>query len=350
MSLATKELVLRSHFELKTAILKWFPRHMNRGMREMMQTLRKVDCLVEVHDSRIPFDWMREMMQTLRKVDCLVEVHDSRIPLSGRNKDLIRRLSSLKPHILILNKSDLMDIRYQRRIKERFQSEDSNSRCIFVDSLNPNTRVNGFPEILPTIIEVIRDSDRFNREDFNGFNLMVMGIPNVGKSTIINKLRNTNLRVSGKATTTGAIAGVTRSVLERIKINANPPVYLYDTPGVLEPRIDKGLETIMRCAVCATLSDQLIGYKTIADYILYWLNRHNNHRYVKLLGLDTPSDDITEVLVKGSVYLQNIVEHKSLEKGQMVKRPDVEHTAQQFVTAFRKGQLGRVMLDDDLFK
>ena len=97
---------------------------------------------------------------------------------------------------------------------------------------------------------MIRDSDRFNREDFNGFNLMVMGIPNVGKSTIINKLRNTNLRVSGKATTTGAIAGVTRSVLERIKINANPPVYLYDTPGVLEPRIDKGLETIMRCAVC----------------------------------------------------------------------------------------------------
>ncbi|CAG2181938.1 unnamed protein product, partial [Oppiella nova] len=54
MSLATKELVLRSHFELKTKILKWFPRHMNRGMREMMQTLRKVDCLVEVHDSRIP--------------------------------------------------------------------------------------------------------------------------------------------------------------------------------------------------------------------------------------------------------------------------------------------------------
>ncbi|CAG2181702.1 unnamed protein product, partial [Oppiella nova] len=193
-------------------------------------------------------------------------------------------------------------------------------------------------------------SDRFNREDFNGFNLMVMGIPNVGKSTIINKLRNTNLRVSGKATTTGAIAGVTRSVLERIKINANPPVYLYDTPGVLEPRIDKGLETIMRCAVCATLSDQLIGYRTIADYILYWLNRHNNHRYVKLLGLDTPSDDITEVLIKGSVYLENIVEHKSLEKGQMVKRPDVEHTAQQFVTAFRKGQLGRVMLDDDLLK
>jgi len=103
---------------------------------------------------------------------------------------------------------------------------------------------------LPTIIDLIRKSDRFNREDFAGFNSMILGIPNVGKSTVINKLRNICLGVGGKATSTGAIAGVTRSVMERIKINANPPVYLYDTPGVLEPKLDKGLEATMRCALC----------------------------------------------------------------------------------------------------
>lgn len=88
----------------------------------------------------------------------------------------------------------------------------------------------------------------------NDFNLMVLGIPNVGKSSIINKLRSFHLQVGGKATTTGATAGVTRRVLERIKINYNPPVYLYDTPGVLEPKFDnkfdKGLEVYMRCALC----------------------------------------------------------------------------------------------------
>ena len=94
---------------------------------------------------------------------------------------------------------------------------------------------------------------------------MIIGIPNVGKSTIINKLRNNYLKIGGKATTTGAIAGVTRSVLERIKINANPSIYLYDTPGVLEPKIDRQLETTMRCALCGQHS---IDYTNIF-YILY---------------------------------------------------------------------------------
>jgi ribosome biogenesis GTPase A len=103
---------------------------------------------------------------------------------------------------------------------------------------------------MPTVVDLIQKSDRFNREDIYDFNLMIIGIPNVGKSTIINKMRHMYLRVGGKATITGALPGVTRSVLERIKINANPPVYLFDTPGVLEPKIDKSLEVTMRCALC----------------------------------------------------------------------------------------------------
>ena len=103
---------------------------------------------------------------------------------------------------------------------------------------------------MPTVLDLIKASNRYNREDLIGYNLMIIGVPNVGKSTIINKLRNNYLKVRGRATITGALPGVTKSVLERIKINANPPIYLYDTPGVLEPKVNRDIETIMRCALC----------------------------------------------------------------------------------------------------
>ena len=184
---------------------------------------------------------------------------------------------------------------------------------------------------------MVETSNRFNRSDSFGINLMIIGIPNVGKSTIINKLRNNYYGVKGKAAQTGAIAGVTRSVMERIRISANPPVYLYDTPGVLEPRVERGIETMMRCALCgqyyhtlyrfdirsdlnynrllATLNDQFIGYQNIADYLLYWLNRHNDQSYVRFLSLDKPSDDINQVLIKGAVSLNYLRRSKNLDTG-----------------------------------
>jgi ribosome biogenesis GTPase A len=122
---------------------------------------------------------------------------------------------------------------------------------------------------MPTVVDLIQKSDRFNREDLYDFNLMIIGIPNVGKSTIINKMRNMYLGVGGRATTTGALPGVTRSVLERIKINANPPVYLFDTPGVLEPKIDKSVEVTMRCALCGqSLNRNQFSFSLLVNFFL----------------------------------------------------------------------------------
>lgn len=317
-------LKFRTQFELGVKLNKWFPKHMNRGYIEMERTLRKVDCIIEVHDSRIPF--------------------------SGRNVQFINRLKALKPHILIMNKTDLLDLRYMKKISDRLQSENNGvNKVIFVDSFHPNANINGFGEIMPSIIEIIRDSNRFNREDFNSFNLMIIGIPNVGKSTIINRLRNMYLGVSGKASRTGATPGVTKTVLERIKINPNPPIYLYDTPGVIEPKIDKGLEVMMRCALCATLSDKIIGDHNIADYLLYWMNKHKNFEYCNFFKLDTPSDNIHEVLIRGAINLNLSKSIKSYDTStsEIIERPDIERSANHFIRAFRNGEFGRVLLDDD---
>ena len=94
----------------------------------------------------------------------------------------------------------------------------------------------------------------------NYYSLLVMGIPNVGKSTVINRLRNVYLGKSGRATVTGPKAGVTRAVLEKIKICEHPrQIYLFDTPGILEPSFHKleteaDKEALMRCALCGKKS------------------------------------------------------------------------------------------------
>lgn len=102
------------------------------------------------------------------------------------------------------------------------------------------------------MIDLIHNSDRFNRSDQRDFNVMVIGIPNVGKSSLINTLRGLYMKKKSAAAV-GKMAGVTKSVMEKIKINANPPIYLLDTPGILEPKVDH-LETVMRCALCGLLT------------------------------------------------------------------------------------------------
>lgn len=123
-------------------------------------------------------------------------------------------------------------------------------------------------QFLSTVVDLIEKSENVDTnkslfmDDIN-YSLLVMGIPNVGKSTVINRLRNVYLGKPGKATITGPNAGVTRAVLEKIKICEHPRrVYLFDTPGILEPSFsrlenDADREALMRCALCGKpLRDQ----------------------------------------------------------------------------------------------
>lgn len=81
----------------------------------------------------------------------------------------------------------------------------------------------------------MRNSDRFHRNDSAEFNVMVIGVPNVGKSCLINRLRQMNVKKRGSATPVGAIAGMTTSVLTKIRVCTNPPIFILDTPGILAP-------------------------------------------------------------------------------------------------------------------
>uniref|UniRef100_A0A8C6LP74 Mitochondrial ribosome-associated GTPase 1 n=1 Tax=Nothobranchius furzeri TaxID=105023 RepID=A0A8C6LP74_NOTFU len=149
-----------------------------------------------------------------------------------------------------------------------------------------------------------------------------------------------------RASRVGGERGITRAVLTKIQVCERPLIYLLDTPGVLPPKIES-VETGMKLALCGTILDHLVGEDIIAEYLLYSLNRLGNFSYAEKYDLPEPSDDIQYVLKRIAVKLQKTQKVKALTGvGNItVTIPNYTAAANDFIRAFRKGELGPVMLD-----
>ncbi|XP_025074420.1 phosphatidylglycerophosphatase and protein-tyrosine phosphatase 1 isoform X2 [Pogonomyrmex barbatus] len=188
-------------------VLRWFPGHMTKGLRQMQQRLKNVDCILEVHDARVP--------------------------ISGRYADFSRTLIGVKPHIIILSKKDLTDRKQTESVISTLNREGL-SNMILTNLKDDQCK--GMKKILSLAKKLILDSNRYNRMEEESYSMMVIGVPNVGKSSLINRLRSNHLHL-GKATQVGGVAGITRSVLTHIKISEDPTVYLIDTPAKMFARV-----------------------------------------------------------------------------------------------------------------
>ncbi|XP_070562759.1 mitochondrial ribosome-associated GTPase 1-like isoform X2 [Ptychodera flava] len=261
----------------------WFPSHMARGMKKMQAMLRKVDCVIEVHDARIPF--------------------------TGRNM-MFRNLLGIKPHLLVLNKMDLMDSSKKTVVK--------------------------------AVVDIVNQSERYHRAEADDYNLMVVGIPNVGKSSVINAMRRMHLR-KGKGTRVGGLPGITRGVMDNIQVSNRPKIFLVDTPGIMTPYIP-GVDDGMKLALCGTLQDHKVGQEIIADYLLFWLNKNSRFEYVDVFGLDQPSDDIIFVLTHLAKTLGKMQRVRALD-GTRTIQPNHDAAASHMLRCFRTGQLGKFVLD-----
>lgn len=273
----------------------------------------------------------------------LSEVHDSRIPLSGRNTEFHYTLTSAKPNILILNKKDLVDKEHHNKIIKRVKSDADFPVNNVIMTNCKNQRCDGVKKIVPTAIDLIRNSDRFNRSEEKEHSIMIIGVPNVGKSSLVNILRNRHL-LKKAASPVGAVAGITRSVLTRIKICEDPLIYILDTPGVMMPTI-VDQEMGMKLALCSCFQDHLVGEDNIADYLLYWLNKNGNFNYVDEMGLNEPTDDVTHLLLACAYKLGKTVNIRSVANGSLEAKPDFQSAAKYFISAFRKGEFGKFCLD-----
>ena len=337
MSLTSKSLVwrkiaasFRQNFVFPTnASANWFPGHMTKGLKMMERTLLETDLVIEVHDGRIP--------------------------LSGRYVRFGGHITGHRPHILVLNKKDLAYSRsrdesekLQNRFKKVIMSEDpSLSDVIFTNC--KDIRCKGLQSVLPRSIELIQKSDRYHRASKPDSNILIIGVPNVGKSSLINLVRSGSLKIGGKATKVGSTPGVTRAMQTKIRVHDEPLIYLLDSPGILMPNI-KDMYVALKLSLCASLKDSAVGEQLIADYLLFWLNSHFRFEYVEYMKLEEPIDNCRIMLAKSAIAHGFLTTFKDFEKAGFRKVPDLTRAANHFIKGFRIGAFGPLNLDTELLQ
>ena len=263
----------------------------------------------------------RMMQENIKLIDLVIELVDARIPMSSRNPD-IDELSKNKSRIILLNKADLADGRYNTEWTEYFKEKG-----FHVLEINSKTG-SGVKAIQGLVQEACKEKierDRKRGIKNRPVRAMVVGIPNVGKSTFINAFAG---RACAK---TGNKPGVTKGK-QWIRLNQN--LELLDTPGILWPRFENQ-EVGERLAMIGSINDEILH----ADELAFALLKYVMREYPGLIG---KRYEIEETQDSYETLAQICVSRKCFLKGE---EPDMIRVAKMVTEDFRSGRIGRITLE-----
>ncbi|MCL2486430.1 MAG: ribosome biogenesis GTPase YlqF [Oscillospiraceae bacterium] len=279
--------------------IQWYPGHMTRTRRQMAESLKLVDAVVEVVDARIP--------------------------RSSRNPD-IDGLVGGKPRVLLLNKADYADQAATKRWIGYFAARGI--KAISCDCRS-GSGLGGFPAAVRAVL-----ADQIKRWESRGMSgrhikLLVAGIPNVGKSSFINRMSKT-----GKARVADR-PGVTRG---NQWFTISGGIELLDTPGVLWPKFDDPLAGL-HLAVTGAIKDAVMDTETLAAELIKLLIPRCPGVLAQRYKLE--DDDLSV----GAAQLLALI---ASNRGMLVSggQPDTERAAVMLLDEFRGGKLGRITLEE----
>lgn len=319
---------------------------------EQVPNLREDYVLPAGFDFRVWFPMhmsvqMKKMEGKLRSVDLIVEVHDARIPISGRNSTFLKQFCSIRPHVLVMNKMDLIDMKkYKQPIEDYYKYEQGVEHIVWTDCKRRLSRA--LNNVQQAVLDILVKGPRFNRSVKTEFQIMVVGIPNVGKSSLINTWRSTNLGKKKSAVTEGARPGVTVRVQNRVRVLDRPPIYVLDTPGVLSPST-RNVDEVMKLALCDLILESATNPRYVADYLLFWMNRTGDFSYTKHLEIPGgPTDDIDKLLLR--ICSEKDWRTRCLTGLSYEERWDFDRAITAFIQLFRKSVISDCCLDKELLR
>lgn len=290
------------------AVISWFPGHMAKTRKQIAEDLKLVDIVVEILDARIP--------------------------ISSQNPD-IKQITQNKKKIIVLNKYDLADEKENQKWLEYFNKKDQ--KAILVDALTGkgiNETIRLIQKEMEEDLKKIADKGRIGRK----IRVMIVGIPNVGKSSFINRIaKKTSAEVGNKP-------GVTK---QKQWIRINDKIELLDTPGVLWPKFESE-EVGMHLAITGTIKDDILELTEIAYTLTKFLLENYRENLVQRYSLN--EKQIEEILNQDQPENENIYEIMQLigkKRGAVASggRIDDDKTSKIILDDFRSGKLGKITIE-----
>ena len=277
--------------------IQWFPGHMTRAQRMIEDNLKLVDAVCEILDARIP--------------------------LASRNPD-IDRLAGDKPRLVILNRCDLADPEATAKWRRFYQERGI---AVLETDAKSGKGVNGF---IPAVRELLKDKlESYAAKGQVGrpLRVMILGIPNVGKSTLINKV------AGRKAAIAGDKPGVTRG---RQWISIDAGLDLLDTPGILWPKFDSQ-EVGELLAITNAIKSDVLDRETLSANFMLRLREHYPDALRERYKIE-PDPDLNGF---------ELLEQAAKKRGFLVSKGeyDIERMANTLLKEYHEGKLGRLTLE-----
>ena len=261
------------------------------------------------------------MQEDIKLIDLVIEVIDARCPISSRNPD-INGLANGKLRLVLLNKSDLADKATNKKWIEYFKSQGF--YCVELDSRD-RKNMKGVQSTLDEVCAAKFEKDRKRGIKNRPVRAMVVGIPNVGKSTFINSF-------SGRAVAkTGNKPGVTKGK-QWIKLNKS--VELLDTPGILWPKFEDNTVGL-HLAFIGSINDAIIETRELALELVDFLKDNYS-------GVLNSRYEVSEDSVNHEIITEIAVKRNFVKKG---SEPDFDKACNVLIDEFRSGSLGNISLE-----
>lgn len=276
----------------------------------------------------------RQIAEDLRLIDVVIELRDARIPVSSQNPDM-KELIKNKKQIIVLNKSDLADERETTKWINYYKNKGLSA--ISIDS-NSGKGINNIEKEIDILMKKEMEENAAKGRTGRPIRVLVLGIPNVGKSSFINRIsKKTTMQVGNKP-------GVTKQK-QWIRLSNN--IELLDTPGVLWPKFESE-EVAMNLAYTGTIKDEILPKVEIAYSLLRFLLYNYREKLIERYKLN--KDEIESILEQDNEENINIYEIMQLigkKRGCIVSGGNVddEKVSNIILEDFRTCKLGKITLE-----